>query len=429
MPDDVVAQSTTTVEEDAKFLETDDPSTSSDVKSQETPQEGVTPPPSEEVEGSMPEESEEEKGESPDEEEEDESRPEIKDLPPHERPTIAQLKEKFPELFKTFPALRDVYFRESEYSKLFPSIEDAKEASENNVAFQNIREEVLSGDIGKFFTAVKEADEKSLEKICDNILPSLYKISPYIHWRASLPLLENVARSLFQEGNRLNNDDLRNSALHLSNFLFNDNGEVAAGKRTLSKAQPVESEERRQLEEDRKKFETQQYRTFSSSVSHDALSGLKALVLTKDKEGKSRIDPEGVFSDFIKNSIIDKVMTEVQDQMQSDRDHIRYMDSLWAKAKKAGYTGDWKSSIISAYLARAKSLVPAIRSRLVSEALGTSSNINGKKSKLVETQTSRKESGSSGREAKESKTIDSRRVDWAKTSDIDLLEDRVTYKR
>ena len=164
-------------------------------------------------------------------------------------------------------------------------------------------------------------------------------------------------------------------------------------------------------------------------MSHDALSGLKSLVLTKDKEGKSRIDPEGVFSDFIKNSIIDKVMTEVQDQMQSDRDHIRYMDSLWAKAKKAGYTGDWKSSIISAYLARAKSLVPAIRSRLVSEALGTSSNINGKKSKLVETQTSRKESGSSGREAKESKTIDSRRVDWSKTSDIDLLEDRITYKK
>src|SRR5258708_40226989 len=37
---------------------------------------------------------------------------------PFDRPSIKQLEEAFPGLMKKFPSLRDMYFREAEYSKI-----------------------------------------------------------------------------------------------------------------------------------------------------------------------------------------------------------------------------------------------------------------------------------------------------------------------
>ncbi|MGA2957600.1 MAG: hypothetical protein ABSF48_17985, partial [Thermodesulfobacteriota bacterium] len=47
---------------------------------------------------------------------------------PHERYSLSEIKEKYPEIFKEFPGLRDSIFREIEYTKTFPTIEDAKDA-------------------------------------------------------------------------------------------------------------------------------------------------------------------------------------------------------------------------------------------------------------------------------------------------------------
>src|SRR6266404_1233667 len=47
---------------------------------------------------------------------------------PFDRPTLKAIKEKYPNLFKDFPQLRDGYFRELQYTAIFPTIEDAKEA-------------------------------------------------------------------------------------------------------------------------------------------------------------------------------------------------------------------------------------------------------------------------------------------------------------
>ena len=93
-----------------------------------------------------------------------------------------------------------MYFREAEYSKVFPTIDDAREASENNTAFQSMRESIFDGNGSKFFSAIKEVSERDLEKFSTNILGTLFQVHPQSFWRAANPLVEDIAKNMFTKG-------------------------------------------------------------------------------------------------------------------------------------------------------------------------------------------------------------------------------------
>jgi hypothetical protein len=129
--------------------------------------------------------------------------------------------------------------------------------------------------------------------------------------------------------------------------------------------------------------------------------------------------------DSITKAIIDKVVNTVK----ADKEFSRYKDRLWKDAKSNGYRSDDKSRIINASLARAKSLVPSIRRGLIAEALGSSPLENGKRREKLETINSRREPGSSGREAAVRDRMPSAKgIDWKKTSDLDFLNDNYVPK-
>jgi len=335
------------------------------------------------------------------------------DFPPHERPSIKEINEKFPEFFKSFPSLRDMYFREKEYSNLFPSISDAKLASENSDAFLALQESVIKGDGSQFMTSLKEAN--GLTKFSSQFLPTLHKISPDDHWKTIAPLLQNVTRVFYSQGDSRNDDNLRNAALLLSDFLFGDVN-IANGKRSIAEERAPEVST---VKNEREEFEREKYNSFYRDVNSSGVEGLRAIISEK-------IDPDNLMSNFIKESVVDKIFAEVGKQMQADPAHIRYMDNLWSKAKLSSYSGDWKARIVSAYLARAKSIVPTVRSKYVSEALGTASRISTGKGKKLEALNSRKEGTSAGRSAMGE--INSKKVDWSKTSDTDFLAGNITYR-
>lgn len=349
----------------------------------------------------------------------------------HERPTVAQLSEA--GVFKRFPSLRDVYFREKAFTEIFPSVSDAKLAAESSETLIGLQEKVTSGDAGELFKAIREVDEKSLENISGTILNSLYKISPDLHWKAAAPLLQNVVRGFYQEGIRSQNEDLQNAAQHLALFLFGE-AEVAKGTKSVVQDKPTEkSEEQKKFEAERSQFQIDKFSSFSKALTSEAQEGLSKLVLERGAGNRLKIDPDGNFSQFIKDSISEKILKEVDKALTSDNAHMRYMNSLWSKAKRDGYSGEWKATITTAYLARAKSLVPAIRAKLVSEALGTSSAVNGHKTEAVEKLNGRKEKelsqGRTNRNGTEMKNYNAKQVDWSQTSDEDFLNDRVVMKK
>lgn len=373
------------------------------------------------------EETSEDKVEEKVDETEEEAPESTKDLPPHERPTIAQLKTAYPDIFKKFPSLRDVYFREREFSEIYNSVSEAREASENSSQLAELRGEVLSGSADKLFNTINTADKAALGKLAGNVLDSLYKISPDLHWKATVPLLENVVKSFYSEGQRKQDETYINSALWLAEYLFND-PQVATGQKTLlpPKTDSKLDDERKRLEDDRKKYDESKDLDFRIGVVESYSSELKKLVLERGQGNRPKLDPDGNFSQFIKDSIQEKTIAEVDRQMTEDKAHIKYMNSLWQRAKTEGYRGDWKAKIISASLARAKPLVASVRAKYVSEALGTSSAINNQKGEKLQKAASRKELSS--KSVPDNKPIDPRKVDWNKTSDMDILNGTVSYK-
>jgi hypothetical protein len=364
----------------------------------------------EEVEA--PEEAEPEGAEADEEEEAPAST-----LHPFERPSIKQINEAFPDLFKKFPSLRDMYFREAAYSKVFPTIEEAQEAVENNEAFSNIREDIFSGDGSKFLSAVKEVNEKGLERFAANVLPSLVKTHSQAFWAAANPLVEDIARSMYTKGTNEKNEDLQNAARYLSQYFFG-NTEVAEGKKTT-----VVEQKPTPVDEERQRYETERYTEFRSNVSSKIKSDLTGMI---DNE---KLDPKGVLSKFVKGVIIDRIVSDIGDTLQADKDHLKYMDSLWNRAAKNGRTDEEKARIVSAYLARAKSLIPSLRSKYVSEAMGTRSRVAADKKDKVSTIESRKDGGTMGRGSGASqRSYNSKSIDYSKTSDMDLINDEITYK-
>jgi hypothetical protein len=318
-----------------------------------------------------------------------------------------------------------MYFREAEYSKVFPTIDDAKEASENNTAFQSIRESVFDGNGSKLFSAIKEVSDKDLEKFSMTVLSTLHSVHPKAFWTAANPLVEDIARNMFAKGVKDGNESLQNAARYLSDYFFG-NTEIAEGKKTSI----IKIEDNNEVKQEREKFDNEKLTAFRSGVETDLRSQLVRAIEAKDiKTGKSRLDPDEVFSNFIRTTIIDRIIEDLGTQLTSDKDHIRYMDSLWNKAKQNGRTDADKTRILSSYLARAKSLIPSLRSKYVSEALGQKTRISSGKKEKVENISERTDSGTQGRGSNGSnKNYHPKSINYSKTSDADILNDNITYK-
>lgn len=330
------------------------------------------------------------------------------DEPLHERPTFAQIKEKYPDILKTFPALRSIYYREQQFSELFPTPADAKEAAENNDAFNAIRSDVFDGDGTKLFEALKESDQ--LDSFSGKLLNSLYKVSPEAQWKALTPVFQNAIRAFYKNSSDEND---QNAAMRMAQFLFGD-PEIASGKKTAIKEEPKKDPEE-------KSWKTERYNTFRIDTLSEIYNTTKTEILSGMKEEH--------LSSFVKDAIADKVIESIKDQLASDQSHMNYMGKLWDKANSNGYTTADKTSITNAFLARAKAIVPNIRRKLIAEALGTSVKINKEKTETVERGQARREPGASGRvPLNGNKVYSPKDIDFSKTSEMDILNGNVTLK-
>src|SRR5438874_1486535 len=59
-------------------------------------------------------------------------------------PRKKEILKEYPELFKKFPFLEKVMYRDKQYSELFGSFDDAKEIAEKSEIFNNFESQLLS---------------------------------------------------------------------------------------------------------------------------------------------------------------------------------------------------------------------------------------------------------------------------------------------
>lgn len=128
------------------------------------------------------EEKEEVKEEVEEEEEPIEALPEA---------TFKNVKAKYPNFFKEFPEVAKSFGKVRQYEEAFATPEDAKEAYGALSNFQEIANDLQSGNPVKLLTSLAESNPDAVVEFSRNILPVLSKLDENLFYEATLPVLSH----------------------------------------------------------------------------------------------------------------------------------------------------------------------------------------------------------------------------------------------
>lgn len=326
---------------------------------------------------------------------------------PEESPVnFKTINDKYPGFFKAFPDFREIIGRHAELSKIFPNVSDAVDAYEKAEEFETLSDYLASGNISDFLNAVAESNKLSFEQLAEGILPYLLSKDQQLYLKITSPIIDHMIKQAY----RTKNEEMQQAAVLFSNWVFGDE-KYATGEKTLQTVNHREDPERKKLQQEKQEFMDR--KKLDSQLGISAL--IERKVRTKTYEALSTLPDDS----FIKRKIADDVWTHVQENLDQDVRHMTMMQTMWKRSERAGHSDEWKTRITTALLSRILPMLPGIRSKVVTEALGKSPQ--QPKEKIT---VSGDDSGLSRKKGGETSSIsktDFSKVDRSRTSDYDLL--------
>lgn len=371
--------------------------------------------------------------EKPDEidegDEEEEVKPKVKDeVVEDEVPTegelasIKALKKDYPDIFKKHPQLRVAVAEHRQFREVFSSIDEAKEAVEAQNNLFSLREQILDkSDFGAFLDEVNRVDGAAAARLVRKILPSVLERSKDLYYEITQEPITQFVAAAFNHGRRGGNNNLSNSALHMWKFLGFD------GTPAPQATGPSQAD--REMETRVNEFENRKFADASTMVTRDIRENLTSLI-------ERSIDPKNQIKETIKRATINQLVREIDAEVAADQNHMNRVHRLWQNARRSSYAPGHTSRIISAYLERAKQLLPK-HARKVREELGISiESGNGQPQndeRPVQTQGVKKPvprpMTGGNVQPKTIRDTNPRQIDWDKTSDTDILSGKAKLRR
>ena len=269
------------------------------------------------------------------------------------------LKE-FPQLFKKFPYLETAYYRDQKFTEVFPTIKDAEAALESVKSYNELTSKLKTGDIEGVIADIKK-DEKSFNKMVDNYMPTLMKVSPEAYHHIVGNLVKYTVREMFQEANNKNNDSLKNAATILHDFVFGTTKWTPPTN--LSQEQsPADSKGVSDLEKREREFNERRFTTAQNDISTRVDNSIKATI-------EQHMDPNNHMTPFIKNAATEKALKQVEDLLGKDTRFKSLLDRLWQNAAEKDFAKPEMDKIKSACISKARTLLPSVIKAARLEAL------------------------------------------------------------
>ncbi len=319
-----------------------------------------------EKEDKEPKDKKEEKEEKEEEIELDE---EPEDLEPVSDFRRKDFLKKYPEAFKEFPELEKSFYREKKYAEFFPTIEDAKEATEKLENYDKFESSVLSGDLDVIMATAKQSDQRAFNKMVDNYLPMLGKVDQAAYFHVIGDVIKNTITAMVREGGRLENDDLKAAGVILNQFVFGKSEFEQPKSFGPSKPDDKETE----LSTERQQFVQERFESVLEDLSSASNNIIKSTI-------SKHIDPKDVMTSYVRNTAIKEALAEVEESISSDTRFKAILDKLWEKAFKSNFNRSSLDDIKKAHLNKAKTLLPSIIQKHRNEALrGSGKRINDEK--------------------------------------------------
>lgn len=363
------------IENDLDFLNSESEDTPDDLQILDDTAEDSAEVESEETEADSSDDGSADLGENDGEGEEvveekvEEKKPEVKEAlsdddlagPPNfKRPTIGEIKKNFPDFFKKHPEMSECILRERHFTELFPTLNMAKQAAADSERFQNVSAQLVEGNVESLFDALGESSSRLVE----NFLPTLYRKDAAKFRQITAPIMQTALRSMANH----ENENYRHAADYVSHFLF---GSVV---KELPNA-PQEDPEVRRIKEEREREKAEfSQRALRTAIEQVGSSVERTIANLNEAALKPAKLPEKRF-EKINNEILDKV----QELVNGDIAHSKWMRQLWEGAKRDGYSTVSIGKIKNAMLSRTKQLLPKARAEVLKDygiSLRSSGNQN-----------------------------------------------------
>lgn len=274
-----------------------------------------------------------------------------------------EILAKYPKLFKDFPYLEKAYYREQQFTELLPTVQDARVAVEKAQILDRTEREVMNGDISSVLAAAKQENQEAFYKIADNYLPTLRKVDQQAYYHVLGGVIKDTIITMVREGRALGEQGapLQAAANVLNQFVF--------GSQNFQPHQPL-SRQTRPEDEDRDRAYKQQ----EQQLIMTKFEGVKEDLQTKaDNVLKStidgHIDPRGSMSEYVKTHAKAEAFENLENLIAKDTRFRSLLDKLWEKAFQSDFDKESTDRIKSAYLSKAKTLLPSVIKKARNDAL------------------------------------------------------------
>lgn len=274
-----------------------------------------------------------------------------------------EILAKYPKLFKDFPYLEKAYYREQQFTELLPTINDAKIAVEKAQVLDKFDREIMSGDLSTVLAAAKEESNEAFLKIADNYLPALRKVDQQAYYHVLGNVIKDTIITMVRESRSLGEQGapLQAAANILNQFVFGSN--QFQPPQPLSKSSKPEDKDK----EDEIRQREQQIVMGQFESTRDDLQTRTDNVLKATIDG--HIDPKKTMTDYVRKNASREAFETLEGLMAKDTRFRGLLDRLWEKAFEKNFDKESTDRIKSAYLSKAKTLLPSVIKKARNEAL------------------------------------------------------------
>jgi hypothetical protein len=316
-----------------------------------------------------PKEEKEEKGEEEEESLEDEIEKELKPPSEEELELIAPVRRreilaKYPNLFKDFPYLEKAYYREQQFTEIFPTLPDAREASEKAKVMDGFEAHIMQGgNIGIVLDAIKQENPETFNQVIDNFFPTLHKVDTGAYHHLIGTVVKSTILNMLQEAKQLgeeNGSPLNAAAQILNQFVFGTSKfqPLSRLSKQTKEADPKENElKTREQELLRERFETAR-----DGLQDKVDNTIRATI-------EQNIDPKKSMSDYVRRNAIRDAFDDLEDTISKDTRFRAVLDKLWERAADNKFNKASLEQIRSAYLSKVRTLLPTVIKKARQNAL------------------------------------------------------------
>lgn len=271
-----------------------------------------------------------------------------------------EILSKYPNLFKEFPYLEKAYYREQQFTELLPTIDDARKAVEAKQVLERFERDVMSGNTELLLKSVKDTSPKGFAKIVDDYLPTLARVDEKAYFHVLGNVTKHTIVAMVREGRRSGNEALQSAAQLLNQFVFGTSEFQPPS--SLSKVEPEVENKSKELEEREQQFIKQQFETAVGELNTRINNTLKNTV-------EANIDPKKSMTDYVRRNASREAMEMLEIMINKDSRFIALKDKLWDAAFQENFSKASVDRIKSAYLSRAKTLLPTVIKKARIDAL------------------------------------------------------------